>query len=481
MTLQIPKKLHQIWIGPNPVPSHHEKWIAGWKRQHPDWEHRLWNEKALVDVLPEAALTYYHAAQSYAGKADVARIWLVHELGGVYVDTDFQCLRPIDELLHGCRAFVAFSRYDAKIINALFGAVSNHPFLRALTNNLPNHFDPAVANKAGPLLFREVIQDRSDVRRFEREVFLPVTVTDQYRLDIEDERHWTNAYAIHHFEGSWTRPDGRSGVFGTGVSPKKVRKKLERMVRPVLQKRSFQAYCDGIEQTGLDALVEAFAGTYRTKRVPPFHDLKALFLERKADRIEADDLRRMFRGRDRQRHLELEANALLAPFCDILVDLFPEAKFILPIRSPGEWLKRTLAWHRRDPQIVEPEGFARPALNHYYGPKANYRTEVLKKHNLYPLDGYLRAWRRHHEAVLSAVPDDRLFVVWADVLSEEVGAMAEVLGVPANSLSPIDRISNGEGGESGIFWELDQELVRERIEEQCSSLMETLRKEDEST
>jgi len=476
MALQIPKKLHQIWVGSDPVPPRHEEWIAGWKRRHPDWEHRLWDEEALVRVLPDEALRYYHAAQSYAGKADVARIWIVNELGGVYVDTDFQCLRPIDELLHGCRAFVTFSRYEAKVINSIFGAVPRHPFLRALISDLPEHFDPEVANKAGPLLFREVVQDRSDVRRFEQEVFLPVTATDQYRLDIEDEKYWNDSYAVHHFEGNWARPDGKNGLFGTEVSPAKVRKKLERMVRPALQGRPFHAYCVGMEQTGMDALVDAFADTYRTRRVPPFQDLSELFLERKAENIEVDDLRRIFRERDRQHHLNLEANALLAPFCDILVELFPEAKFILPVRPPAEWLKRTIAWHYRDPRMAEPDGFTEAVLNHYYGPKTNHRSEVLREENLYPLDRYLRAWRRHHEAVLSAVPDDRLFVLRASEMEDQLGQLVMWLGIPADSLSLTGKGSDGAARTSGIVEEIDRGLMEERIEEHCSSLIENLRK-----
>ena len=47
--MRVPRIIHQIWIGPEPLPEPHRAWIESWRGHHPGWEHRLWTE----DDLPE--------------------------------------------------------------------------------------------------------------------------------------------------------------------------------------------------------------------------------------------------------------------------------------------------------------------------------------------------------------------------------------------------------------------------------------------
>ncbi|MCS3650109.1 hypothetical protein GGQ08_001403 [Salinibacter ruber] len=476
MALHIPKKIHQIWVGPNPVPPRHEGWIEGWKEQHPEWEHRLWGEEGLLNVLPDEALQFYHAAESYAGKADVARIWLVLELGGVYVDTDFQCLKPIDELLHGCRAFTAYSRYEAKVMNAIFGGVPHHPFVRALANELPSHFDPEVANKAGPLLFRDVLQGHSDVRRFERETFMPVTATDQYRLDIEDESYWAGAYAVHHFEGSWERPEQKHGLLGKDFGTR-LQRTVKQWGNPLLHERPFHAYCVGMEQSGGEMLADIFSEAYRARHVSLYSSgLKRLALERTAGEIQDYAVRRILTSRDREQYLSLEANPLLAYFSDVLADLFPEAKFILPVSPPSEWLARTIRGHLETPEVRAPEGEMKAFLQHYYGPKTGYRSDFLADRGLHPLDGYLNAWRRHHETVLTSVPYDQLFVVRTENLADCTGYLTNWIGGVMQPPSTSKGTPNRSGDGAFLPEKIDKERAESRADHLCAGVLNELRR-----
>lgn len=477
MSIKIAKKIHQIWVGSDPVPPRHEEWIEGWKEQHPEWEHRLWGEEGLLNVLPDEALRFYHAAESYAGKADVARIWLVHELGGVYVDTDFQCLKPIDELLHGCRAFVAFSRYEAKVINALFGATAEHPFIRALIRELPSAFDPEVASKAGPILFSQVAKNRSDVRKFEQDIFLPITATDQYRLEIEDEAYWRDSYAVHHFEGSWEKPSRSNGLLGYNLDLEKARSKLRQWIQPAFSQRPFQAYCVGMEQSGGEMLADVFSEAYRARHVSLYSSgLKRLALERKAGEIQDHAVRRILTSRDREQYLSLEANSLLAYLSDVLADLFPEAKFILPVSPPIEWLARTIRGHLETPEVRAPEGEMKVFLQHYYGPKTGCRSDFLADRELHPLDGYLNAWRRHHEIVLTNVPDDRLLVVLTENLAGCTSDLTEWLGGTTQLLSTSKSAPNWSGDGALLPEEIEQEWVVTRADYLCTDVLEELKR-----
>ena len=46
----IPKKMHQIWIGPKPVPPVYAKMAREWKSKHPGWEYKLWTNKDIKSL-----------------------------------------------------------------------------------------------------------------------------------------------------------------------------------------------------------------------------------------------------------------------------------------------------------------------------------------------------------------------------------------------------------------------------------------------
>ena len=43
----IPRILHQIWVGPDPIPAEYAAYMDGWARMHPEWEHRVWTDENL--------------------------------------------------------------------------------------------------------------------------------------------------------------------------------------------------------------------------------------------------------------------------------------------------------------------------------------------------------------------------------------------------------------------------------------------------
>ena len=104
----IPKIIHYCWFGGNPKPEIIEKCIASWRKHCPDWEIVEWNESN-YDV---SALTYTkeaYEAKKWAFVSDVARLEVIINHGGVYLDTDVEILamNPFDAYLH-YDAFLAF-------------------------------------------------------------------------------------------------------------------------------------------------------------------------------------------------------------------------------------------------------------------------------------------------------------------------------------------------------------------------------------
>jgi mannosyltransferase OCH1-like enzyme len=86
----IPRIIHQIWLGPLTPPS---KALDSWKKKHPNWEYRLWTEDNLPNLKNQHA---FDVSDNYPQKADILRYELLEQFGGVYVDADVHCIKPVD-------------------------------------------------------------------------------------------------------------------------------------------------------------------------------------------------------------------------------------------------------------------------------------------------------------------------------------------------------------------------------------------------
>ena len=109
--------------------------MAGtWTGHHPDWALRLWTEENLPEGLRRPEV--HELLRQPAERADILRLELLHREGGVYVDVDVECLRPIDPLLDGVACFAG--RLDSgRITNTVLGLIQQvvvnrlHPIVPA--------------------------------------------------------------------------------------------------------------------------------------------------------------------------------------------------------------------------------------------------------------------------------------------------------------------------------------------------------------
>ena len=126
----IPQIIHYCWFGGNPKSELIEKCISSWRKFCPDWEIIEWNEDNWnVNLHPFAKAAYESKYWAYV--SDVARLDVICKRGGVYLDTDVELLKPIDELLDG-GAFFVFETSRNVNTGIGFGAEKNHPTVQAM-------------------------------------------------------------------------------------------------------------------------------------------------------------------------------------------------------------------------------------------------------------------------------------------------------------------------------------------------------------
>lgn len=142
--MTIAPAIHRIWLGP-PMPDEYQRYGHTWREHNPMFEHRMWTEPDLADLadLPMRNRDLYDAAEREAPRdairwrVDIARLEILYRHGGIYVDCDTACLRPVDELLQH-RMFLPQSPNDTSLVtNAVMGAEPGHPFVAALVEGLP--------------------------------------------------------------------------------------------------------------------------------------------------------------------------------------------------------------------------------------------------------------------------------------------------------------------------------------------------------
>lgn len=115
-----------------------------WPGLNPDLEHRVWDDAAIASFGLANVQLYsrYIQAELYDGAVDVARIEILHRLGGVYVDADSIALRPIaDASFMRAGFFAAWEPPDGRkravsgsppVSNAFIGAEPGHATLATM-------------------------------------------------------------------------------------------------------------------------------------------------------------------------------------------------------------------------------------------------------------------------------------------------------------------------------------------------------------
>jgi mannosyltransferase OCH1-like enzyme len=137
----INKIIHQIWLG-NPMPNRLKKYCQSWKEHHPDWEYKLWTEENLPELQNQEL---YDNAKTYAERSDIIRLEILKKYGGIYVDCDIECKHNIEYLIGDsefivCQDLPEWPRFKIPYLNnALMGCTPNHPLIKRLIDELPEH------------------------------------------------------------------------------------------------------------------------------------------------------------------------------------------------------------------------------------------------------------------------------------------------------------------------------------------------------
>lgn len=149
----IPKKIHYIWLSGDEKPELIRKCIHSWDMMAPDFEVWEWSSGDFLFETMPAFVREAYAEKKWAFVSDYLRLYLLHEHGGIYLDSDVYLKKPLDSFLDN--SLFSFIEYHKKgfrphrhlldkdgnplteghipgfgIQAAFMGAEERHPFLR---------------------------------------------------------------------------------------------------------------------------------------------------------------------------------------------------------------------------------------------------------------------------------------------------------------------------------------------------------------
>ena len=207
----IPKIIHYCWFGRSEMPVLAKACIESWKKFCPDFEMRLWNEDD-YDVGKNPYMLAAYKDRKWAYVSDYARIDVVNQYGGIYLDTDVEILRSLDMLLRE-KAFAGFESEEYVSFGLGFGAMVNNPILcdiLKLYETLP--WDGGKV--ACPIYQTEVLEKhglkrRNSFQRLENMTVLPVRYLSPMSVNSGRRHYFPDSFAIHHYAGSWVNDNVR--------------------------------------------------------------------------------------------------------------------------------------------------------------------------------------------------------------------------------------------------------------------------------
>ena len=222
----IPKKIHYCWFGGNPLPEDVKGYIASWRKYCPDYEIIEWNESNF-DINCCAYVREAYEVKKWAFVTDYVRLYALYRYGGIYMDTDVEVIKPLDELLK----YSAFSGYESKtsISTGTMGACQENEWVKMLLDDYNDrHFvmpDGSYDQTTNVITITnltvkkyEIVLD-GEMKMFGHNmVMLPFDYLCAKSYKTGQVIKTDNTYTIHHFKGSWLSDDEKKRDF--------IRKKL---------------------------------------------------------------------------------------------------------------------------------------------------------------------------------------------------------------------------------------------------------------
>lgn len=205
----IPKIIHYCYFGGGEFSELTKKCIESWKKACPDYKIVFWNEENF-DVHCNSYISALYSEKKYAHVSDYARLKIVYENGGIYLDTDVELLKTLDDFLD-CEAFFGMQKGGEVATGLGFGGEKGAKILKELMNNYERkslHGGKKVITKTcvdtDKKIFKAMgLRSKNILQRFGNVVVYPSEYFNPKDFETDRLELTENTVSIHYYDSSW--------------------------------------------------------------------------------------------------------------------------------------------------------------------------------------------------------------------------------------------------------------------------------------
>lgn len=206
----IPPAIHYCWFGGNELPDLYKRCIESWHKYCPDYEIKEWNESN-CDINENLFVKQAYEKGKFGFVPDYFRLKIIYEHGGIYLDTDVEVIKNLDNLRYN-EAFCGMQIPGEANLGLGFGAVKGHPAIAKMLERYQKmQFikpDGTCDETASPVLQTIDLRDMgmqycNQLQEVCGMTIYPTEVLSPKNLVTREINITENTYAIHHFDGSW--------------------------------------------------------------------------------------------------------------------------------------------------------------------------------------------------------------------------------------------------------------------------------------
>ncbi|RSX50200.1 glycosyltransferase family 32 protein [Bifidobacterium callimiconis] len=227
----IPKVIHYCWFGGAPLPEKEQKCMESWKKFAPDYEIVRWDETN-YDVHKNAYMGEAYDRKKWGFVPDYARFDIIYEHGGIYLDTDVELVKPLDELLSN-KAYMGFESNEWVNGGIGFGAEKGNSLIKGLRDMYDAlsfvredgelNTTPSPAYITDYLVSHGLRRDNTMQMLEDSMVIYPTEYFAARDYNTNKVTITENTISIHQYSGTWQSP----------------RKKVARKVKRILGEKMF--------------------------------------------------------------------------------------------------------------------------------------------------------------------------------------------------------------------------------------------------
>ncbi len=203
----IPKIIHACWLGKAKMPEDQAAYVEGWKKLMPDYEIIVWDDEKFSKYLDDSKFVKDAIEKKkYGFLSDYFRFVVLYEFGGIYIDTDVEIFKPLDEFLK-YKMFMGFI-FDTSIGTALYGVEPKSPLMKEWLEILESDYEKkgefTVSNDWITKYFLDHYDDfllngKRQSLKCGIEIF-PKDYFERYQINKKKD----GGFAEHHCAGSWS-------------------------------------------------------------------------------------------------------------------------------------------------------------------------------------------------------------------------------------------------------------------------------------